>query len=116
MSLFTSDGLYETKRGAYSWSVYNEKTKETSTENVDIEGPLGLVKGNDALPLTVAGDISFKFEFEPYRVDINVWNEDGTSSTYSSFSDIQERGRYVVEFVAFFEQGTVTYVNAFDLK
>jgi hypothetical protein len=116
MALITSDGLYQTKRGTYSWSVVNEKTKETRETLVDIEDPLGLVTVNNALPLTVNGDITFKFEFEPYRVDINVWEQDGSSSTYASISDIQERGNYVVEFVAFFEQGTVTYVNAFDLK
>lgn len=116
MALITSDGLYKMKRGAFSWSVFNNKTKETKTTHVDIVGPLGSVTLNDALPLTVSEEITFNFEFEPYRLEINIWEQDGTSSTYSSISDIQERGKYVVEFIAFYEQGTVTYVNAFDLK
>ena len=116
MSLLTTDGLFDTKRGSYSWSVRNEKTKETVTKHVDIVGPLELVKVDDALPLTIAGEISYKFDFEPKQVSINVWNQDGSLKTYSSISEIQERGKYVLEFVSEFEQGTVTYVNAFDLK
>ena len=116
LSLITSDGIYTTIRGAYSWSVLNKKTNESITTMVDIEGPLNLVKLDDALPLSVDTEIEMEFQFAPNNVLINVWHQNGTSVTYNTFQEIVERGAYVVEFVAEFKQGTVTYVNAFNLK
>ena len=103
-------------RGAFSWTVVNDKTNEKQTWMVDIEAPPGLVNIGDAVPFSISQATVLTFGQVPTNYTINIWDEETMVASYHLFTDIKERGPYIIEIVGLWDEGEVAYVAAIDIQ
>ena len=117
ITLENNDYVIETKIGDYSWSKIDKKTGDiTKSFSRDIDTPPGLVSIEEGTPFNLSQSITVKFKKEPNSYNINLWDNEENVGTYESFTDIKERGPYIIEIVGFWDEGEVTYVAAINIQ
>ena len=116
LAFTNGETFIKTIRGAFSWTVLNEKTNEKQTWMVDIEAPPALVNIGDAVPFSISQSTVLTFGQVPTRYTINIWDEETIVASYHSFNDIKERGPHIIEIIGQWDISHVAYVAAIDIK
>lgn len=112
LDLLVNEQKIRTSFGIYSWSYTDPKTGENNGVEASALAPFEIVNLENAIAVNVDKMIQLNFEQNPNNYQIKLWNEKEVVSTYTSFADVKEKGKYAVEIVAHFDEGTVTYVCA----
>lgn len=89
-----------------SWSYLEESTEELL--------PLAEIDIDEAIKFDINETIRLNFGATPLKYEIRV-RDDKKHSIYTSFYEIKERGKCIVEIICYWEQGKGTYMAALDI-
>ncbi|KGR78592.1 hypothetical protein [Ureibacillus sinduriensis] len=78
--------------------------------------PNEIVNIEQAVSVNLNTPLKLVFEKEPTTYEIRVWNKYNVIATYSTFEEIKEKGKYVVEIVGTWGKSTATYVVVLDIQ
>ena len=105
----------KTSRGIYSWEFTDEETGELTGIKTQALPPFEIVNIENGIKFDLNETIVLNFDKKPSNFEIRIWNEKEVISTYHSFDEIKEKGKYAIEIVGYWDEGRVTYVCALEI-
>lgn len=96
-------------RGGYNWT-----TKLNVSEVADTDRPLHIANDIEGTHVLPESQLKLQFSKTPNRITVLAWHEQGAdewSSSNDTFTTPAEKGTYIFEIIANWDQGTVSYIT-----
>ena len=96
-------------RGGYSWTTHLNES-----EIADTDSPLQIANDIEGTYVLPESQLKLQFTKVPNRITVLDWHEKGADEWISSkdtFTTPAEKGTYIFEIIADWEQGTVSYIT-----
>ncbi|MBD8035911.1 DUF4362 domain-containing protein [Solibacillus sp. A46] len=116
INLVIGDQTIKIYKGAYSWSSFDASTGETTTTMTDHASPNQMMETVQEIEVNLNEPVEITFDSEPTKVEFNIWNESGITSTYYSLEEIKETGPVIMEIVGYWNESRATYVTALNIE
>ncbi|MEO4052687.1 hypothetical protein [Solibacillus sp. CAU 1738] len=110
------DQVIKNQMGTYNWRFIDKKTGQLVNVVADHAPPYDMVNIEESTSVNLNEPIKLNFEKEPTNFEIRVWEDKKIINTYETYEEIKEKGKYVIELLGTWEEGTGTYVFALDIQ
>ena len=103
-----------TSNAISSWTYLDRSTGKLVDIEAELLPPYEIVDINAAIPFDLKQSIRLDFEQPPINYELRIWDDKTNVSTNSSFEEIKERGKYILEIAGYWEEGIGIYMAALD--
>ena len=100
--------------GTYSWHFENEDGTGTGVESDSLSPPES-VNNDNSMQVTADTEVKLNFEVQPDRYSVRIWDDENIISS-SDKVVLSSRGKVIYEVLAYWEQGTASYVFSLDIE